>query len=205
MDATVGESISLVFETLPNRLYSIHLIGLSPDCDRDTFHSSLVPKATALLSQKVKCERLRVHFGESKESLSQQLAKEGLVPACLPQCCGGEWAYDRLPDWQDARVRFEWSLPTKKALDHGAAPIPDYSVAPLSQCTPSEHAERKRRLHVLHSRRRRGRMRVETTVMDTQVDELRQSNKRLREENQWLEDRVASANQFLRTHLWSLK
>jgi hypothetical protein len=110
---------------------------------------------------------------------------------------GGNWAYSRLADWIDARIRYEWGLPSRKELCHGAAPIPSYKAAPLSECSEEEKQERTRRLHMLHSRRRRGRMKVEVHVLEAQVDDILRSNQRLRDENQFLEDRITCAKEFL--------
>lgn len=71
--------------------------------------------------------------------------------------------------------------------------VPKYSVKPTSELTTAERAERKRRLNVLHSRRRRERERVEMQVYVDEADELREKNRKLTEENQRFEAMLSAA------------
>lgn len=57
----------------------------------------------------------------------------------------------------------------------------------VSEMTEEEKAERKRRMNVLHSRRRRERERVEMEVFSEQVTDLREKNWILKQENDKLE------------------
>jgi hypothetical protein len=63
----------------------------------------------------------------------------------------------------------------------------------VSEMTEEEKAERKRRMNVLHSRRRRERERVEMEVFSEQVTDLREKNWILKQENDKLETMLREA------------
>jgi hypothetical protein len=63
----------------------------------------------------------------------------------------------------------------------------------ISEMTEEEKAERKRRMNVLHSRRRRERERVEMEVFSEQVTDLREKNWILKQENDKLETMLREA------------
>jgi hypothetical protein len=191
----LDETFRVLLTSLPIHFHSVHIIGTHHCCNQNVFNS-LVHEVTSVLGSYT-AVRTFTHYCDSEASLAHRLERHGLVSSSLPECMGGNWAYSRLADWIDARIRYEWGLPWRKELDHGAAPIPNYKVTPLSDCSEEEKQERTRRLHMLHSRRRRGRMKVEVDVLEAQVDDIIQSNKRLRDENQVLEVRIAAAKQFL--------
>lgn len=198
-DANVLDDVfRCIFGAQPNRVHSYYLISTPSVCDRGLFDDALVPAAKSFLTRYSNPYRVASFFASPK-TISSQMGHENLVPDSLPECMGGMWSYERFSDWIDARIRYEWGLPTRREMNHGAAAVPTYTVAPLSQCSKEARMERTRRLHMLHSRRRRGRKKVEVGVLDEQVDGLRHTNKRLREENQQLEERLACVYQLLRT------
>jgi hypothetical protein len=189
------EIFRILLTSLPIHVHSVHLLGASAFCGRQ-FFKSLSEEAISVLSSHTDAESIS-HYCESETSLACQLERYGLASAALPECLGGRWSYECLSDWIDARIRFEWGLPTRKELHHGAAPVPQHKVAPLSQCSQEEKQERTRRLHMLHSRRRRGRMRVEVDVLEAQVEELMQEQARLHESNAFLEAQMSSVMQII--------
>jgi hypothetical protein len=191
----LDEIFRILLTSLPIHLHAVHIVGTPHCCNRIVFNS-LAQEAASVLELYTMGEVL-THYCDSESSIALRLERHGLVPSTLPECLGGKWAYSRMADWIDARIRYEWDLPSRKELHHGAAPIPQHKAAPLSECSEEEKQERTRRLHMLHSRRRRGRMKVEVDVLEAQADEILRSNKLLLEENQILEAKIASAKQFL--------
>jgi hypothetical protein len=193
--AVFHEIFRILLTALPIHVHSVHLLGAPAFCGRQLF-KSLADETISVLNLHTKAQTVS-HYCESESFLACQLERYGLVPTSLPECFGGKWSYNCLSDWIDARIRFEWGLPTRKELHHGAAPVPQHTVAPLSRCSQEEKQERTRRLHMLHSRRRRGRMRVEVDVLEVQVEELIQEQVRLRETNVFLEAQMSSARRII--------
>jgi hypothetical protein len=129
----------------------------------------------------------------SKDELAARLEAFGMKKSGLPQCLDGEWEYNKFVHWQELRTRMEWKVPlgiggreSEEALSFGG--IKHYSILP-----EEEKAERKRRLNVIHSRRKRDRKRVATGVIQEQCSALRRQQKRLLEENRRLEELVRAA------------
>ena len=96
---------------------------------------------------------------------------------------------------------YEWKLPIRgQPKDHGAAVIPPYTVTPLSQLSDAEKAERRRRIHILTSRRRRERLRVVETSIESHAADLAQEKQRLVQENRRLEDCLQRAKSIVRMY-----
>lgn len=98
------------------------------------------------------------------------------------------------PHWLELRTRYEWDLPPVGGKDPLIPHVPEYTVKPRSLLSNAEKVERKRRLNVLNSRRKRDRVRVEVSVFNAQVKHLRQQNRELRLEQQRLEGFLEKAN-----------
>lgn len=125
------------------------------------------------------------------------LAPYGFRKANLPKAIGGEFGFDCFVQWQDLRTRYEWYLPAIVTNTNNVANDAfDFSSAtPLSQLTVTERTERKRRLNVVHSRRKRERERIE--ILNEQCDEHRERKKVLEEENAKLFNLLAQAMSFV--------
>jgi hypothetical protein len=133
------------------------------------------------------------HAATSKDKLAPRLEAFGMRKSGLPQCLDGEWEYNKFVHWQELRTRMEWKVPlgiggreSEEALSFGG--IKRYSILP-----EEEKTERKRRLNVIHSRRKRDRKRVATGVIQERCSALRRQQKRLLEENRRLEELVCAA------------
>lgn len=71
------------------------------------------------------------------------------------------------------------------------------SVTPLDQMTEEERLERKRRLNVIHSRRKRERERIEVEVLNEQCSEEHERAIHLQRENEKLVSLLAKAKSLL--------
>jgi len=192
LDPTVREVSNLVLDTLPLRVHRTHLV-CPPLHSNTTFLESLVPLCLKLFGPFIK-KRASVHVTDTKEELFEKLKAVGLRETGLPECIGGKWSYEQFDRWQELRMCYEWELPVVGARSAAGLPcIPPYDAKPRSELNDEEKVERKRRLNVLHSRRKRERSRVEREVLSAQVNDLRESNERLAEENKRFEDLLRNA------------
>ena len=66
-------------------------------------------------------------------------------------------------------------------------------TVPYTQLSKEEKIERKRRMNVIHSRRKRDRERVEIDLLQEQIEELQEKKARLLQENEVLENLSQSA------------
>jgi hypothetical protein len=120
---------------------------------------------------------------ESFDTLSQH----GLSVKNLPTSVGGAFGRLQFSQWLELRVRYEWCVPAgtrnKALLD-----MFDFShVKPLSELSGDELAERKRRMNILHTRRKRDRENQEELSSRDQIAALSSDNIRIRGDNTRLE------------------
>lgn len=193
-DSITQDAVQMVNSALPLRFFSVHIV-LSFDFRR-TFKGVMLPLAMKFLGKYFLPSRTIQHIGRSKEDLLNELSKFGIKREGVPESIGGTWSYNKFDEWRDVRTRFEWQLPIAPNILK-AAGVVGYKVKKLKDLTPEERVERKRRLNVLHSRRRRGRVRLEVDVLNDQIHCLRDHNKRLRDDNKRLEYLLSSARIIL--------
>jgi len=114
----------------------------------------------------------------------------------LPRSLGGEWGHEKFVQWQELRCRHEWGLPPVAGkCNQGLAKLFDFSnVLRLHQLSPTDQVERKRRLNLLHSRRKRERERIEVQVLQDECASYDDKNKQLQTENARLEGLLTLAH-----------
>jgi len=192
LDRTVREAATRLLQSLPIKVYRMHIIH-PPRVERETFLGSLVPLCLKLFGKYLE-HRASVHVADSREELFEKLAKHGLTEDSLPEDVGGSWKYSAFLQWLELRMCAEWELPVVGARNEQNFPcIPSYHAKPRSDLTEEEKVERKRRLNVLHSRRKRERSRVEKEVLQEQATELQDENDRLLKEKEELENLLRRA------------
>lgn len=190
LDSVSRRIASLIANTLPIRMHSFHVV-YCPTVGQ----KAIVAVATRLVLNVVGFllgDAIQIHVGKSKDDIAATLKSHGLEKESLPQYLGGDWDHEALEEFNDLRIRYEWGLPSdaKRRSPHG---IPDYVVKPRSDLTEEERIERKRRLNVLNSRRKRGRVRVEVEVLQSQVFDMQEQQRRLQEESDRLEGLLQDA------------
>lgn len=180
-------TFQLLLDILPVRVESIHIAVLlqpkmvpfplddSVQGMRQLFGNDGTYKAT-------------VHVGTSRDEIAELLASFNIEKSILPRFLGGSFGYDRFTQWQELRIRYEWGLPAG-ANDQDGSETYDFStkVTPLASLSEEGKKERKRRMNVVHSRRKRERERIEIEVLQEQCDELRDQQVVMHEQNQRLE------------------
>jgi hypothetical protein len=139
-----------------------------------------------------------VHVGTSRDEILEQLVPYGIQRAIVPKSLGGDFGYDRFTQWQELRIRYEWGLPAG-ANDQDASNIYDFSkVIPYADLPEADKKERKRRMNVVHSRRKRERERIEIECLQEQCEELRHEQKDIAEETTRLENFLRRAQALVK-------
>ena len=142
------------------------------------------------------------HVESTSAGLVAKLKQYGINQTHLPKQLGGEWGTSRFYEWSEIRTRFEWKLPL--GLSGRSSEVAEAfrfpSLTPYSALTEEEKAVRKRRMNVIHSRRKRDRIKVEEEVLTEHIEEMRQQQGKLVEENRRLESLQQSAMILLKTN-----
>jgi len=141
--------------------------------------------------------KVHTHIGKSKDALCAALESCGLVKAGLPKLASGSWGYEKFAQWQELRTRMEWKIPAglsgRDCSDLTSFPaVRPYKILPQDQ-----NAERKRRMHLIHFRRKQSRHRVSIAILEEHCAELREQQQMLLKEKKDLEDKHAAARVIL--------
>jgi len=197
-DRANKECLDTVLSAIPACIRDVHLLRYPSDSSEQGFSIKMDP---AMLHQFRQIAKNQVipHVTSSRATISKRLEPYGLVGDELPKAIGGKFGYDRFVQWQELRTRYEWDLPAGVS-NKQAADLFDFSkVTPLSKLTEAERLERKRRLNVVHSRRKRERERIEIEVLNEQCDEQQERKKSLHREYHRLKTLVHRANALVQT------
>ena len=185
-----------ILHAMPLKVSSLHCVHIY-SMDDDKMDIAL-DNALSVVRQKfgtVGDQKALLHVGHSKDDLYENLRPYGIRREILPKGLGGSFGYDRFVQWQETRTRFEWGLPAG-ANDHET--VYDFSsVKPLSQLIADEKKERKRRMNVVHSRRKRERERIEIQVLREQCSDLNDDKNVLLRDNERLEGLLRSAKTMI--------
>lgn len=197
-DRANKECLDTVLSAIPACIRDVHLLRYPSDSSEQGFSIKMDP---AMLHQFRQIAKNQVipHVTSSRATISKRLEPYGLIGDELPKAIGGKFGYDRFVQWQELRTRYEWDLPAGVS-NKQAADLFDFSkVTPLSKLTEAERLERKRRLNVVHSRRKRERERIEIEVLNEQCDEQQERKKSLHREYHRLKTLVHRANALVQT------
>ncbi|GKY90619.1 hypothetical protein MPSEU_000035400 [Mayamaea pseudoterrestris] len=190
LDTVVSDAERLIAEAMPTRTYAMHICNVPTVSEKKSFMETMLPVLFRLIGGLKK--RSHVHVGETKEDIVKKLLMYDIPSNIVPKCLGGTWGFEEFSKWQEARLRYEWDLPPA-SKDHDNPNIPNYHAKALSEMVDEEKTERKRRMNVLHARRRREREKIEMEVFAEQVAELQDENARLRSQNTRLDGLLSSA------------
>jgi hypothetical protein len=196
LDQTVPQIVQFIFGAFPFKVHLNH-IGHCPNDEKKSslqsyFVNTLVPLVLRMIGKFVGKQTI-VHVGDSAEELRQKLEVYGLAKESLPECMGGTWSYSQFPQWQDIRIRYEWDLPAGTGNKDSGLTY-EYTVAQYCNLSEQEKVERRRKMNILNSRRKRERRKIEGTVLHEQVEELKELNGNLVAHNRHLEELLEQAN-----------
>jgi hypothetical protein len=185
MDSPPFHSLNVAFlERLANslslRFKAVHLLSHEP-----------IPKDVE--SQINFGDETYLHISSSKDELAFQLEEFGMYKAGLPKYLNGEWGLSKFIQWQEIRTRMEWKIPLGYSGRDGLKSFELPAIRPYTLLPDEEMAERKRRLNVIHCRRKRDLKRAELEYLEEKCAELRETREGLLGENRRLEDLVKVA------------
>jgi hypothetical protein len=195
LDKTTRIIGQILRDALPMNTHLLHIVNSGEMRSKKTYTEILVPRLVKIVADVFgqQYKQTVVHLADSGAELGKKLEAYDFAIKHLPKGLGGTWDYDKFAQWQDQRMRYEWEIPAGTGhKDSGY--VLEYTVTPFSELTEEEKAERKRRMNVLHSRRKRERRKVEAEVFHDQVAELEQSNDDMRADNRHLEELLEEAN-----------
>jgi hypothetical protein len=190
------QTFSMLFDVFPVRVAGLHIIMLlppgMPSFPLDDSVQAMRRQFGGSVGRKGLC-----HVGESKNEIAELLAPYGIIQRLLPKVLGGSFGYDLFTQWQELRLRYEWGLPAG-ANDREALEIYDFAkILPLTALSEEERKERKRRMNVVHSRRKRQREAIEIEVLQEQCDDLRDQHVVYTAQSEHLAGLMSQANALL--------
>lgn len=160
-------------------------------------HSKKMAAAVTSVFGPIASEKVVLLQGPKEHCLSR-LQAVGLARQNVPKSMGGDWGYESFVQWQELRTRYEWGLPPGVG-GKDSSTLFDFANSTMNLKTLNEEdrTERKRRLNVLHSRRKREREKVEIEVLQEQSIELEEKNRALDEDNERLQILIAKAEEIV--------
>lgn len=196
-DRANKECLEQVLKAIPVKLKRIHIVGIpSKEVGGVDSYIDGPVKETREMLLSVFENKCVVNVENSRHSLLTSLERCGFARSGLPRSLGGLWGLEEFVQWQELRVRHEWELTIGAGSRETAE---QYSIpanrSPAADTTEEEKTERKRRMNVIHSRRKRERERIEVEVLNDRVEEERELGERLREEGERLQALVNQAHQ----------
>jgi hypothetical protein len=169
-EGNFNETMATAQSALPINSFDVHIVH-APGESKKTFMERLVPLMLQYLGP-LFGKTANVHVNESKTAVLERLESYDFDRDGLPTSIGGQWTYDKFYYWQEARIRIEWDLPLSTAQRKLVFNGDSYTCRGLSELNDADRAERKRRLNLLHSRRKREKEKVEIEVLKGQVSRL---------------------------------
>lgn len=152
---------------LPIRIKAIHILSYQPVPANSQFDFG---------------DQTLVHVCSSQDEFASRLLAYGISKAGLPSSINGGWTYSKFVLWQELKIRMEFRVPqglSGRSDELTLFPaIGSYEVLP-----DDEKEERARRLNLVHSRRKRARVRIEKDSLQEERAELTQEKERLQREN----------------------
>jgi hypothetical protein len=142
-------------------------------------------------------KRTHLHVSPSKNSLRVALEAFGMSSEGLPCYVNGSWGYEMFVQWQELRTRMEFRIPVGLSGRDGATALDFPAVRAYAILPDDEKTERKRRLNVIHSRRKRDRERIERGVLHEHVSQLKEEQDKLKQDNLLLTDLSRAARSIV--------
>lgn len=136
---------------------------------------------------------IHIYDKQAIEEVSLKLQSGGIAKEGQPNYLGGEWGYEKFVEWQELRTRMEWKIPVGLTGRDSEKAFSLPAIRPYKIDTSLDPVERRRRLNVIHTRRKRERFRVAINALQEHVNSLNERRKDLLSENARLEGLNQSA------------
>ncbi|GKY94349.1 hypothetical protein MPSEU_000400800 [Mayamaea pseudoterrestris] len=196
-DRANKECLQLVVDSLPLSIFDVHLLQHNDSKENASSAHTIDQNLLSYLND-VSSNRVYHHSAPTKGGLAQCLSQHGLSPAGLPKTIGGKYGFDNFVQWQELRTRYEWELPAGISNTEEETSFFNFSrVKRLTDLSAEEKNERKRKLNVIHSRRKRERERIEVEVLEERSIELAEEKSVLAFEEKRLRDLLREAQSCL--------
>ena len=196
LDCGLGKLLQFLEDVLPIKVKDIFIVPAPSERGKASFFESVAPQIIRLLGPRMGA-RAVVIKSDTPKKRAKELVKCGFEEKALPFIAGGEWNYAKFFQWQETRIRIEWGLPLSAVQRLTVPNGKSYSVPGLSELPEPDQIERKRRLNLLHSRRKREKERAQIEALQEQVSDLEESNKSVNDENARLEEALRRASAYL--------
>ncbi|GAX19170.1 hypothetical protein FisN_15Lh341 [Fistulifera solaris] len=195
--------VDTILPVMPVRVHEVHILGLDL-CPADVLVESSMEarlnktKRVLDFQQVLGAPAVETHVGTSREDLLQNLLDYGYSRESLPKALFGLLGFDDFVKWQELRVRYEWGLFTNSREEELSARylIPRNKL--LLQEEDSEKVERKRRMTIILSRRKRERERMSLESLQEEAMEQTDRNRKLQRLNETLRELVEKANEIVK-------
>ena len=196
LDGGFTKTMEIAKEVLPSINFDVHIVHVPGQTSKTTFVEKFVPRMLQILGSFLE-DKTVIHANETKSALLERLESYDFERYGLPVTVGGKWTYDQFYYWQEARIRMEWDLPLSAAQRKLVFEGDKYTCRGMSQLDDDEKIERKRRLNLLHSRRKREKEKVEVEVLKSQVSRLEDEKHEANIERERLQKLLADAYDVL--------
>ncbi|GAX19169.1 hypothetical protein FisN_15Lu340 [Fistulifera solaris] len=194
-----------ILPVMPIRVNHVHVLALnmnSRDASHDDGHSveARLKETMHILDfqRSVGLCSVDAHIGTSREDLLRRLVSHGYSKEGLPKTVFGELSFDDFVKWQELRVRYEWGLFTNSREQEQSSKylIPRNKL--LLHEEDSEKVERKRRMTIILSRRKRERERMSLESLQEEAMEQTDRNRKLQRQNEVLQNLLEKANDLIK-------
>lgn len=196
LDCGLDKLFSLIETALPIAIKDVFIIPAAGERDKASFFDTVAPKIIRLLGPRLGPKAVVIK-GDGPEQRGAEMMNYGFAKKALPMVAGGEWNFAQFFQWQETRIRIEWGLPLSTVQKASVPKGRSYNVPNLSELPEPEQDERKRRLNLLHSRRKREKERAQIEALQEQVSDLEETKSKLNEENARLQAALGQASQYL--------
>ncbi len=198
--------VEMILPVMPVRVKHVHIVGLnaSPMDANDSEGNSVDARMRETMSildfqSAAGVSSVQRHLGSSREDLLRGLVPHGYSKDSLPKSVFGVLGFDDFVKWQELRVRYEWGLFTNNREQELSARylIPRNKL--ILHEEDSEKVERKRRMTIILSRRKRERERMSLESLQEVAMEHTERNRKLHRQNEELRELVEKANEIIKS------
>ena len=196
LDCGLDKIFGIIDSWLPITIHDMFIVPAPSERGKSSFYDSVAPQIIRLLGPALGSKTVVIK-GDSPAKRGKEMEKYGFALKALPVVAGGEWNFAQFFQWQETRIRIEWSLPLSTVQKASVPKGKSYNVPNLSELPEPEQVERKRRLNLLHSRRKREKERAQIEALQEQVADLEDTNRKVDEENTRLEEAIRQASQYM--------
>lgn len=191
-DRAIKRCLEPVLEVIPARIHDVHIVECLAEADERS-PSQKIEEEMVGYFRAIATNEVYIHPVDTSNGIAERLRLYGLRRSGLPKRLGGEIGVDGFSDWMELRLRYEWNLPPALSSKEEHVVFDFSAVRSPSEMNDEDKLDRKRKLNVIHSRRKRQRERIEIEVLQEQCYEERMRKTDLGKEHKRLQSLVDHA------------